>query len=133
VTTTERPVELSPWEDHPRDIGEIEWKALPTTQAASPLTGVIGHDDTDGTITALVAISGVPDEVGDVIVPGSLDKAIKRLRPKGVASHNWGAKTSKLVWAVELMPGDERLPRETPQGEPWPAAAGGLLIKASDT
>jgi N12 class adenine-specific DNA methylase len=114
----------------PEDMDALEWKALPTAEMTSPLTGVIGHDDADGTITALVAVSGVVDEVGDVIVPGSLATAIKRLKPKGVMSHNWSAKVSRLVWSKELMPGDPQLPRTTPQGEPWPANAGGLLIKA---
>jgi N12 class adenine-specific DNA methylase len=116
--------------DTPEDMDALEWKALPTAEMTSPLTGVIGHDDADGTITALVAVSGVVDEVGDVIVPGSLATAIKRLKPKGVMSHNWSAKVSRLVWSKELMPGDPQLPKTTPQGEPWPANAGGLLIKA---
>lgn len=114
----------------PADFDALEWKALPKGETSSPLTGVIGHDDKDGTITAMVAVSGVADEVGDVIVPGSLEQAVKRLKPKGVLDHNWSRKVSKLVWAAELMPGDPRLPRETPQGDPWPVNAGGLLVKA---
>jgi N12 class adenine-specific DNA methylase len=116
--------------DTPEDMSPLEWKSLPGGEMTSPLTGVIGHDDADGTITALVAVSGVVDEVGDVIVPGSLEAAIKRLKPKGVMSHNWGEKVSKLVWSKELMPGDPMLPKQTPDGQPWPANAGGLLIKA---
>lgn len=127
MTTTEAPdVGL----EYPEDIDAAEWKALPAAASTSPLTGVIDHDDEDGTITALVAVSGVPDEVGDVIVPGSLGKAIKRLKPKGVDNHNWGVKVSKLVYSTELMPGDSRLPAVTADGSPWPANAGGLLVKA---
>jgi N12 class adenine-specific DNA methylase len=132
MTTTETRLELDEIE-FPADLGEsgrLEWKALPNEETSSPLTGVIGHDDSRGTITAIVAVSGVPDKVGDVIVPGSLGTAVKRLKPKGVTDHNWGQKVSKLVYSEELMPGDPRLPKQTPDGKPWPAAAGGLLIKA---
>lgn len=114
----------------PADIGQLEWKALPTGETSSPMTGVIGHDDEEGTVTALVAVSGVCDEVGDVIVPGSLGVAVKRLKPKGVDAHDWKTPVSRADWAVELMPGDDRLPKTTPDGAPWPVNAGGLLIKA---
>lgn len=123
-------IELPDVEERPADLGPLEWKALPTGETSSPLTGVIGFDDKEGTITAIVAVSGVPDKVGDVIVPGSLGTAIKRLKPKGVVDHNWAAKVSKMEYGAELMPGDPRLPPETPSGQPWPANAGGLLIKA---
>lgn len=117
-------------QDFPDDMGRLEWKALPNAETSSPLTGVIGHDDSDGTVTAIVAISGTGDKVGDVIVPGSLGVAVKRLKPKGVLDHNWGATVSKLVYSKELMPGDPQLPRKTPNGDPWPVNAGGLLVKA---
>jgi N12 class adenine-specific DNA methylase len=123
-------IELPDAEERPTDLGPLEWKALPTGETSSPLTGVIGFDDKEGTITAIVAVSGVPDKVGDVIVPGSLGTAIKRLKPKGVVDHNWAAKVSKMEYGAELMPGDPRLPKTTPSGQPWPANAGGLLIKA---
>lgn len=128
--TTTYPDSVEASGDIPDDLTPLEWKALPGGETSSPLTGVIGHDDAEGTITALVAVSGVVDSVGDVIVPGSLSAAIKRLKPKGVMSHNWGEKVSKLVWHKELMPGDPMLPQQTPDGQPWPANAGGLLIKA---
>lgn len=133
MTTTQTRPDLDEGVEFPADLnetGRLEWKALPSQETSSPLTGVIGHDDTKGTITAIVAVSGVPDKVGDVIVPGSLGTAVKRLKPKGVTDHNWGQKVSKLLHAEELMPGDARLPDKTPDGQPWPANAGGLLIKA---
>ncbi|MGH3986077.1 MAG: helicase-related protein, partial [Pseudonocardiaceae bacterium] len=109
----------------------LEYKTLPTgPDGTDALTGVIDHDDEHGTITAIVAVSGVRDEVGDFIVPGSLGKAIKRLKPKGVNNHDWGVKVSKMIYADELMPGDPRLPPRTAQGDPWPREAGGLLVKA---
>jgi N12 class adenine-specific DNA methylase len=129
VTTT-FPDDIEVSGDVPDDLTALEWKSLPAGETSSPLTGVIDHNDADGTITALVAVTGVKDSVGDVIVPGSADKAVKRLKPKGVMSHNWGDRVSRLIWHKELMPGDSMLPKQTPQGDPWPANAGGLLIKA---
>lgn len=126
MTTTELP-EL---DQVPADMGRLEWKALPSGETSSPLTGVIGHDDTEGTVTAIICVTGISDKVDDVIVPGSPTLAIKRLKPKGVLDHNWGQTVSRLAYSEELMPGDKRLPARTPNGDPWPAAAGGLLIKA---
>jgi hypothetical protein len=36
----------------------------------------------------------------------------------------------RAVEVVELMPGDPRLPRVTPRGEPWPPEAGALYVHA---
>ncbi|GAC1529586.1 MAG: hypothetical protein NVS3B1_21410 [Marmoricola sp.] len=44
-------------------------------------------------------------------------------------SHDWDTPTSKTLDAVELMPGDNRLPTKTRDGKAWPKEAGALLIK----
>lgn len=114
------------------DVDPIERKTLPGNpdDDTAALTGVIGTDDSDGTVTAIVAVTGVKDEVDDVIVPGAVTKALTRIRPKGVDGHDWKILVSKPEHAEELQPGDRRLPKYTASGEPWPKEAGGLLVKA---
>jgi N12 class adenine-specific DNA methylase len=111
-------------------IEDIETKGLPEGQNAVDLTGVIGHDDAEGTVTAIVAVTGVKDEVDDVFVPGVITKSLSRIKPKGVDAHDWKVPVSKAEVAEELYPGDPRLPTKTADGAPWPKNAGGMLIKA---
>jgi N12 class adenine-specific DNA methylase len=118
VTTVERVIE------------DLEAKGLPDGENAVDLTGVIDFDDAAGTVTAIVAVSGVKDEVDDVFIPGVFTKSLDRIKPKGVDAHDWKVPVSRAELAVELFPGDPRLPKETADGEPWPANAGGLLVKA---
>jgi N12 class adenine-specific DNA methylase len=111
-------------------IEDIETKGLPEGQSAVDLTGVIGHDDVEGTVTAIVAVTGVKDEVDDVFVPGVITKSLSRIKPKGVDAHDWKVPVSKAEVAEELYPGDPRLPAKTADGALWPKNAGGMLIKA---
>ena len=93
-----------------------------------PVTGFKVIDDEQGIAEAIVSVTGVEDEVRDVIHPGAYEKTLKARKPKGAWAHNWDQPVSKTLEAVELMPGDSRLPTETRSGEPWPAEAGGLLV-----
>ncbi|MGW0486177.1 2'-5' RNA ligase family protein [Nonomuraea sp. NPDC003214] len=83
----------------------------------------------EGLVEALVSITGVPDSVGDVIVPGAYRRTLATRRPKGIFSHKtdvWVARTEAIE---ELMPGDPRLPQVTKDGRPWPREAGALWVR----
>lgn len=101
---------------------DIEYKAV-------GVTGVAGDAETDGRVTAIVAVTGIVDGVNDIIEPGALQKSLDRRIPKGVWHHNWHHMVSKTEEVKELMPGDPRLPATLPNGKPWPKEAGGLLVK----
>ena len=87
-------------------------------------------DDEQGIVETLVAVSGIEDQVKDIIKPGALGRAIERRTPLGVWSHDWDQPVSKPLDLKELSPGDEALPESKADGTPWPAEAGALYIKA---
>lgn len=85
--------------------------------------------DEEGIVETIVSVTGLKDRVSDVIEPGAYEKTLQVRTPKGVWSHAWDKPISKTEEVKELMPGDPRLPKKLPNGEPWPRDAGGLLIK----
>lgn len=93
-----------------------------------PVSGFKVLDAAQGIVEAIVSVTGVQDQVKDVIEPGAYAKTLKARTPKGAWAHDWAQPVSKTLSAVELMPGDRRLPAKTRNGDPWPAEAGGLLI-----
>lgn len=93
-------------------------------------TGVLATDEEKGIVEALVSVTGIVDNVNDIIVPGAYTKTLSERKPKGVWSHDWNTPVSKALDAVELMPGDDRLPKSLPNGDVWPADAGALWVKA---
>lgn len=107
------------------------------TQNASPhleykCVGVSGFkvDDPDnGVVTAIVAVTGIKDNVKDIIKPGAFEKSLVTRTPKGVWHHNWHESVSRTEGIKELMPGDADLPEKLPNGDPWPKEAGGLQVK----
>lgn len=84
----------------------------------------------EGIVEAIVAVTGVVDKVNDIIVPGASAKSLLGRKPKGVWSHDWTTPVAKTLEAEEWMPGDPRLPATTRSGDPWPADAGALVVKA---
>lgn len=92
--------------------------------------GLLGADDETGVVEAIVSVTGIRDAVSDRIIPGAYAKTIAARNPKGIFGHDWGRWTAKTLEAKELMPGDPALPKHTPQGQPWPAAAGAVYVKA---
>lgn len=88
----------------------------------------IQHDDDSGTIRAIVSVTGIEDNVKDIIVPGAYEKSLKTRIPKGVWQHQWTESIAKTTAIKELMPGDADLPKTLANGQPWPANAGGLLV-----
>lgn len=81
----------------------------------------------DGVVVAIVAVTGVEDEVNDIIQPGIFPAALARRRPKVVFHHDFKDFVGRVLHAEEWMPGDRRLPKTQPNGRPWPKEAGALV------
>ena len=116
----------------PRDL---QFKAAPALLEPRPGT-VTGTDDgtpTDegqGIVTGLAAVTGVRDDVGDIIEPGAMARTLRERTPQMCVAHDWGRVVGKVLAAVELLPGDPRLPATAPDGSPWPPEAGALWFRA---
>lgn len=91
--------------------------------------GVLKADDATGVVEALVSVTGVEDQVKDIIIPGAYAKTLGTRKPKGVFSHDWGRWVARTEVVEEWMPGDKRLPQQTKDGAPWPTAAGALYVR----
>jgi phage head maturation protease len=102
---------------------ELDYKAVPVTNVADV------KDQGNGIITALVSVTGIKDNVGDIIHPGAFEKSLVTRRAKGVWHHDVTKSVSKTLDIKELKPGDSLLPKALPDGSPWPAEAGGLWVK----
>ncbi|HMM95390.1 peptidoglycan-binding protein [Phycicoccus sp.] len=100
-----------------------EHKGLPV------VTGVKVLSEDEGIVEAIVSVTGIPDEVKDVILPGAYAKTLAKRTPKGVFSHDWDKPVARTLDIKELLPGDADLPKTTSRGEPWPAEAGALAVK----
>lgn len=86
-------------------------------------------DDDNGIVTAIVSVTGIRDNVNDIIEPGAYTKTLAARKPKGVWHHSWVDPIAKTVDVKELMPGDPELPSELPNGQPWPQEAGAVQVK----
>jgi phage head maturation protease len=98
--------------------------------SATPESGLIASDDATGVVEAIVSVTGVVDEDRDVIEPGAYAKSLTRRRPKGIFAHDWGRWVARTEHIEELAPGDNRLPKVTKDGKPWPPQAGGLYVRS---
>lgn len=97
-----------------------------TTSGGLPL---LAADDETGTFEALVSITGVVDDQGDIIVPGAYTQTLAERTPKGVRFHRWDRPVARTVGIEEWPPGDSRLPAEIAPGVEWPKDAGALWVK----
>lgn len=89
-------------------------------------------DDPEGTAWCIVAVTGVVDDVDDVIVPGAFRRSLIERKMRGVLGHDWNRQVAVQRDALELLPGDPRLPATLADGvTPWPSGAGALLVKAA--
>ncbi|MFT7835599.1 HK97 family phage prohead protease [Saccharothrix sp. BKS2] len=84
-----------------------------------------------GVVEVLAAVTGVKDDVGDVITPGAFARTLRERRPKVCLGHDWQRPIGRVLEVRELLPGDARLPRLTADGGPWPAGAGALWARAA--
>lgn len=106
----------------PESPAELEWKISPT--------GIVDAEDDTGVVTAIVAVTGIVDEVNDIIVPGAFRRTLAQRIPKGVWSHDIHTWVSRTDGIGELMPGDARLPSQW-KGKPWPKDAGALVVRTA--
>ena len=114
----------------PYDLQRKTAPAALEVDAPDPATGVVAVDEDTGVVEAIAAVTAIRDEVGDVIEVGALTKSLRRQTPRLCVAHEWSRIAGRITSAVELMPGDPRLPATGPDGQPWPRQAGALLIKA---
>lgn len=98
-------------------------KVAPPRPTATRTRKVAGR----GIVTAIVAVTGVVDEVADIIQPGIFGPALAKRWPKCVHHHQLEKFTGRVVAIEEWLPGDPRLPKVHQSGKPWPAAAGALV------
>lgn len=99
-----------------------------TFKTAEAFAGeAIAVDEAEGIVTAIVSVTGVVDEVDDIIVPGAYAETLAKRRPKVCWAHSWEHPIGKVLYIEELMPGDPRLPKKTRDGKPWPKEAGALV------
>lgn len=82
----------------------------------------------DDTVEVIIAPTGV-DLGGWMFAVGSLGRAVARRKLKSTHGRDWNRFTGLADHAVELAPGDPRLPDRLPDGRPWPSSAGGLLAR----
>lgn len=98
-----------------------------TSAAPAPpteTTAVTGQ----GTVRAIVAVTGVADDQGNLIEPGAIRASLAQRGIKLCYAHDHKCPIGRVTSAVELMPGDRRLPATTADGAPWPRQAGALLL-----
>lgn len=110
--------------------GGMEYKNL-MTAAQEVADGEWGSQfpEEEGVRNLIVAVTGVRDEVGDIIVPGAFEHTLQRIEPKGCMGHDWNRVTGYPEAIEEVMPGDPRLPKTDRHGKPWPAEAGALFVR----
>ncbi|MGY4934921.1 NUDIX domain-containing protein [Streptomyces sp. 900116325] len=95
---------------------------MPT--AAPPTRSVRPSTTQRGTSRAIYAVTGVVDEVNDLIVPGAFARTLASRPVKTVWHHGWKDPVGVVVEVEEWLPGDGRF-SEVP-GD-WPAEAGALV------
>ena len=102
----------------------------PTPTAPTPDTATVTPE---GVVELIAAVTGIQDDVGDIIRPGAFRRTIAERRPKVCSNHRWDAPIGRVLDIKELLPGDPRLPRTTGDGRAWPRAAGALVATAAPT
>lgn len=104
---------------------------LPSLEHKSVPAAVVTHQDGNtGIVEAYVAVTGVRDDVGDIIEPGAFTESLKKIHPKMCLGHDWNRPIGEPQEIIELMPGDSRLPKTTHNGDAWPAEAGALWTRS---
>jgi len=99
----------------------------PTPTAPTPDTATVTPE---GVVELIAAVTGIQDDVGDIIRPGAFRRTIAERRPKVCSNHRWDQPIGRVLDIKELLPGDPRLPRTTGDGRAWPRAAGALVATA---
>jgi len=118
--------------DDTRPPADMEYKGAATLLAprpgvAPPATSTVAPE---GIVELIAAVTGIVDDVGDIISAGAFTRTLRERRPKVCANHRWDAPIGRVLDIKELLPGDPRLPRTTGDGRAWPRAAGALVATA---
>lgn len=92
------------------------------------VSGLAVVDEKQGLVETIVSVTGLRDNVNDIIEPGAYEKSLATRTPKGVWHHNWHESVSRTEDIKELKPGDPGLPKKLPNGQPWPQDAGALKV-----
>lgn len=87
-----------------------------------PVIGVKAIDTDAGVVEAIVSVFNNVDSVQERVLPGFFADSLQSRKPKGVWMHDWAQPVAKTLEAVELAPGDQRLPSKL-------LSLGGLYIK----
>lgn len=87
----------------PVEMDGLDFKAIPGV-------GVRVVDAEEGIVEALVAVTGIKDDVDDVIEPGAFADTLKKRLPRICLNHSWADPIGRTLEARELMPGDPKLP-----------------------
>ena len=107
----------------------LEYKTAGTTTAPE-IPPALAGPNAEGIVTAIVAVTGVKDDVDDVIIPGAFKRTLAERRPKVCLGHDWNRPIGKTLDIKELMPGDPALPKLTAEGAPWPEEAGAVIARS---
>jgi hypothetical protein len=91
---------------------------------------IVVPNDATGEVTAIVSVTNIVDEVGDVILPGAYTATLAKRRPKGVWSHSWKDWVARTEDIREYAPGDPQLKMLLAEaGASLPADAGALVVR----
>jgi len=127
-----RPGSMLNMSNNTRPPAALEIKAAasmlaPRPGVAAPATGTVAPE---GIVELIAAVTGVQDDVADIITPGAFRRTIADRRPKVCSNHRWDQPIGRVLSIKEYLPGDPRLPRTTGDGRTWPRAAGALVATA---
>lgn len=104
----------------------LAFKGVATAEGAV-VSQLVEANESEGVVTAVVSVTGVVDEVDDVIEPGAYKDTLVKRRPKVCWHHAWEKPVGRVLHIEELLPGDRRLPVKTRGGQAWPKEAGALI------
>lgn len=68
------------------------------------------------TVRAIAAITSIADDQSDVIEPGAIAASLVKRGVKLCVHHDQKRRIGQVTSAVELLPGDRRLPADCPSG-----------------
>jgi HK97 family phage prohead protease len=98
-------------------IGNKSHRAMPFVSFKD-----ISSADAPGTIEAIVSVFNYKDFANEIVMPGAFTNSLMRKLPRMVWGHDWLTPVGKTLEAIEMMPGDPRLPQEL-------SGYGGLYVK----
>lgn len=104
----------------------IEHKAA---TSATPVAGAVADEHDPMVFDIIASVTGVVDEVKDIVVPGAFERTLAGRVPKVIKDHEWAKRLGRFLHIKELRPGDPGLPATLPDGRAWPAGAGALIGK----